>query len=77
MAIGKAKKNAQLIATGFDVKLGYVLDIKYNFEGSTVQVRRYDYLEEMQICDSSQDFNIIPEDTKYDESVSIVWEIEN
>lgn len=33
--------------------------------------------EDMQICDSSQDFNIMPEDTKYDESISIVWKIEN
>lgn len=77
MAIGRANKNAQLIATVLDVKLGDVLDIKYNFEGYTVQIRRYDYLEEMQICDSSQDFNIMPEDTKYDESVSMVWKIEN
>ncbi|MGL6106089.1 SIMPL domain-containing protein [Romboutsia sp.] len=77
IAIDKAKKNAKIIAVGLDVKLGNIQDVKYNFGEQEVFNRRYDYLEEVNICKSSCDFNIMSEDSSHNESVSIVWEIEN
>ena len=76
MAIEKAKKNAKIITMDLGVKLGNVIDIKYNFEDVNITRRRYDYFEDMHICENNQDFNIMPEDSKYDESVSVVWEID-
>lgn len=75
LAINKAKKNSEIIAKNLDIKLISILDIKYNCEEIYVPNRNYRYLEDMEICESSCDFNIMPEDTKHNESVSIVWEI--
>ena len=75
MAIEKAKKNAEIIVMGLGVKLGDVLNVNYNYEGVGISSRGYDCLEEMQICKASENFNIMPEDTSYSESVSVVWEI--
>lgn len=77
MAIEKAKNNSQIIANGLNIKLGNIQDVNYNFGGGSIYERRYDYLEEMDICENSCDFNIMPEDTSHNESVSIIWEIEN
>lgn len=75
MAINKAKRNAEIISKNLQVKLVNILDIKYNFEENFTTRRRYEYLDDMSICDSSCEFNIMPQDTKHSESVSVVWEI--
>ena len=75
MAIEKAKKNAEIISLGLGVKLGNIIEIKYNFGSGSISRHRYDYFEDMHICENSQDYNIMPEDSKYDESISVIWEI--
>lgn len=75
MAISKAKRNAEIISKNLDVKLVDILNIRYDSEENIIRRPRYEYLEEMRMSESSCDFNIMPEDTEYSESVSITWEI--
>ena len=76
LAIENAKKNADIISKGLDIKLSNILEVNYNFD-KDISSKKYDYLQDMMICENSCDFNIMPEETKYEERVSIVWEIEN
>ena len=75
MAIEKTKKNAEIIAMGLGVKLGNIIEIKHNFESGSIERHKYDHFEDMHICENSQNYNIMSEDSKYDESISVIWEI--
>ena len=51
MAIEKAKKNAEIITMDLGVKLGNIIDIKYNFGSGSITRHRYDHFEDMRICE--------------------------
>lgn len=74
-AVENARKNALVIADTAEVKLGKILNINYDWQ--EIVFRSQVVMEEMNLYESKNSIDIVPEDVKASDTVSIEWEIED